>query len=513
SPLTSYYYNDMDVMAQYSSAVTPGKVILGIPYYGRKACVANATAEFQHPIGPVTSDTYMDAAGEATDPAVLPGSYAIHRDAKDPAGKMRWDTWYSTKFKCTRQLFWDDAVSLGYKYDLVNRAGLRGVGIWTLNYGGGSRELWSALGNHFGGWRASYDMSKAPTSWVAGQTQTFPVTVTNSGGATWPSTGHTRVELDLHFTTQSGGSAKAASWVSSRIFALPADLAPAAAVTLTVTLTAPSRTGALMLEAQMIKEHQFWFKQWMPVKTSVAAAVWSASYDMSQAPTGWTLLHSQTFPVTVINRGNTNWPSSGYYRVELDLHFTSQAGGSGKNASWLTSQVYSLPGDLAPGKSAVINVTLKAPPRIGSMFVEAEMIKEHQFWFKQYKAASVIAAPAGWSAAYDVTHIPSTWVAGKSQSFSVSVTNNGTLTWPSTGYTQVDLYVHFATSAGGAANRASWLVSKGVALPKNLAPGQSVTLTLTIAPPRSGSLVLELEMVKLHQFWFVQYAPVSVTVS
>jgi hypothetical protein len=249
------------------------------------------------------------------------------------------------------------------------------------------------------------------------------------------------------------------------------------------------------------------------VKASIAAAVWSAGYDLSQAPNGWTLLHGQTFPVTVINRGNTTWPASGYYRVELDLHFSSQAGGSGKNTYWLTSQVYPLPGDIAPGKSAVINVTLKAPPRIGPMFVEAEMVKEHQFWFRQYKAVSVIAAPSGWSAAYDVTHVPAAWVAGKSQTFSVSVTNNGTLAWPSTGYTQVDLYVHFATSAGGAANRASWLVSKGVTLPKTVAPGQSVTVSVTIAPPRAGSLVLELEMVKVHQFWFVQYAPVPVTVS
>ncbi len=513
SPLTSYYYNDTDVMAQYSSAVTPGKVILGIPYYGRKACVANATAEFQHPTGPATSDTYMDAAGEATDPAVRAGSYVIHRDAKDPAGKMRWDTWYSNTFKCTRELFWDDAVSLGYKYDLVNRAGLRGVGIWTLNYGGGSKELWSTLGNHFGGWRASYDMSKAPTSWVAGQTQTFPVTVTNAGGATWPSAGHTRVELDLHFATRAGGSAKAAYWVSSRIFPLPADLAPATSVTVNVTMTAPSRPGALVLEAQMIKEHQFWFKQWTPVKTSIAAAVWSAGYDMSQAPSGWTLLHGQTFPVTVLNRGNTTWPASGYSRVELDLHFSSRAGGSAKNAYWLTSQVYPLSADLAPGKSVVVNVMLKAPPRIGPMFVEAEMVKEHQFWFRQYRAVSVIAAPSGWSASYDVTHVPAAWVAGKSQTFSVSVTNSGTLSWPSTGHTQVDLYVHFATSAGGAAKQATWLVSKGVTLPRSVAPGQSVTVSVTIAPPRSGSLVLELEMVKLHQFWFVQYAAVPVTVS
>ncbi|MEA2628395.1 MAG: spore germination protein, partial [Chloroflexota bacterium] len=58
SPLTTYYYNDTTVMDQYSAAVTPGKVILGVPYYGRKACVAS-TNEYQHPVGAVSADTYL----------------------------------------------------------------------------------------------------------------------------------------------------------------------------------------------------------------------------------------------------------------------------------------------------------------------------------------------------------------------------------------------------------------------------------------------------------------------
>jgi len=513
SPLTNYYYNDTDVMAEYSAAATPAKVILGVPYYGRKACVGNGTAEYQHPTGPVTSDTYLNASQEATDPSVRPGSYVAHRDANDPAGKMRWDTWYSNTLGCWRQLFWDDTVSLGKKYDLVTHANLRGVGIWTLNYGGGAPELWSALATHYGGWKATYDMTKVPKSWVAGQSQTFPVTVTNAGGATWPSAGSTRVDLELHFTTKAGGSAKAAYWVSSKTFSLPADLPSGGSVTLNVTLAAPSKTGALILEAQMIKEHVFWFKQWASLNVSVVAAVWAASYDMSKAPTTWTLLQSQTFPVTVTNAGNTVWPSGGSYRVDLDLHFTSRIGGSASLAYWTTSEVYRLPGDLAPGKNAVVNVTVKAPPIAGFMYLEAEMVKEHQFWFKQYKPITVVAAPPGWSAAYITTNVPTSWVVGKSQTFTVSVTNNGTLTWPSTGYTKVDLHVHFATSAGGAANRANWVASTVVSLPKNVAPGQTVAVQVTIAPPRSGSLVLELEMFKEHQFWFLQYAPVAATVA
>jgi hypothetical protein len=87
--------------------------------------------------------------------------------------------------------------------------------------------------------------------------------------------------------------------------------------------------------------------------------------------------------VTVTNAGNSTWPSSGYHRVDLEFHFTTQTGGSAKRAFWLTNQAYSMPGALAPGHSVTLTVSVTAPPSTGSMFPEAEMIKEHQFWFHQ----------------------------------------------------------------------------------------------------------------------------------
>jgi spore germination protein YaaH len=194
APLTGYYYNDTSTASQYAAAVPAAKVILGVPYYGRKACVASATAN-QYPTGPVTADTYLDATGESSAPQVLAGSFASHRDANDPAGQERWDTWFNTSLNCTRELYWDDAVSLGLKYDLVNQDGLRGIGIWNLNYGGGAPELWSALATHFayvpglaGNLSACAGNASATVSWTAAPTQGGPVTsyqvTATPGGAT-----------------------------------------------------------------------------------------------------------------------------------------------------------------------------------------------------------------------------------------------------------------------------------------------------------------------------------------
>ena len=166
SPLTGYRYNDRAVMSQYVAAVPASKVILGVPYYGRKACVGSATIPNQYPTSSVVADSYLDASGEAAYYEVKPGSYAIHRDANS-AGMERWDTWYNTTLNCTRELYWDDAVSLGKKYDLVNADALRGVGIWNLNYGGGAPELWAALQSHFIGCAgASITMSPVSPQWT-----------------------------------------------------------------------------------------------------------------------------------------------------------------------------------------------------------------------------------------------------------------------------------------------------------------------------------------------------------
>ena len=152
---------------------------------------------------------------------------------------------------------------------------------------------------------------------------------------------------------------------------------------MSVKVTAPFKTGSLVLEALMIKEHQYWFQQWAPVNVTVAAAAWTATYNMAGAPASWTKSQSQSVTVTVTNAGNITWPSTGSYRVDLELHFATRTGGAVNRAYWLTNQAYSMPADLAPGSSVTMTVTVTAPASAGSFYLEAEMIKEHQFWFSQ----------------------------------------------------------------------------------------------------------------------------------
>jgi spore germination protein YaaH len=152
APLTAYHYNDTTSMSEYTAAAGASKVILGVPYYGRKECVANVTPTTAPPnaraiSGSVASDGYLDASTE--NGYSLNTNYHGHRDVHDAAGYERWDTWTSASAHCTREMYWDDVDSLGRKYDLVNRDGLRGVGIFALQYGGGAPELWQLLRTKF----------------------------------------------------------------------------------------------------------------------------------------------------------------------------------------------------------------------------------------------------------------------------------------------------------------------------------------------------------------------------
>ncbi len=183
APLSGYYYNDTSTASQYASVVGASKVLLGVPYYGRKACVGGGVPN-AYPTGSVTADTYLDASGESTDPAVSSGSYAVHRDANDPAGRERWDTWFNASLGCTRELYWDDVTSLGLKYDLVNRDGLRGVGIWNLNYGGGAPELWSTLISHFAGCQSVTATSTPRSPAAVGTSVTITAAALGCGSAT-----------------------------------------------------------------------------------------------------------------------------------------------------------------------------------------------------------------------------------------------------------------------------------------------------------------------------------------
>ena len=529
APLTGWTYNDTTSVAQYLTKAPASKVILGVPYFGYKWSTTGTQPYARAVSGSgALADTYAGVLDDFTCALQLTRSW-------DDTAASPWASWWSpaTGDPCAgnrnswRELYYDDATSLAKKYDLVNANNLRGTGMWALGYDGTSQDLWGVLSAKFTA-AAQYDVSGVPRNWAVNQAQTFTVRVTNSGNQPWPSGGDNPVRLSLHFATTAGGwPAQVRSgfkaWLTDQRVALPADLGPGQSVDLSVTATAPATTAPTVLEAQMVREGQFWFNQWAAQPVTVAPPTWIASYDMSQAPRTWAVNQSQTFPITLTNAGNQTWPAGGTMPVRLALHFATAAGGWPQQTgsyftAWRSDQRVSLPADLAPGQSVTLTVSAVAPTATGATVLEAEMVKEQQFWFSQWASVSIRLAAESWLAGYDMSAVPKTWQPGQTQTLTVKVTNTGNQAWPSAGSTPVHLSLHFATSSGGWPNQVAsyftaWQTDQRVSLPADLPPGQTVSLSATLTTPASGRApaVLEAEMVKEQQFWFGEWTAVSLS--
>jgi len=119
-----------------SAGASPGKLILGVPYYGYEwptiSLQLNAAAT-----GSAVTRTYPSAISRAaTYGRLWNASSMIPYFFTGPTGSYT-------------QCWYDDAESLGAKYDYVNERGIGGIGIWALGYDDERPELWQLLADRF----------------------------------------------------------------------------------------------------------------------------------------------------------------------------------------------------------------------------------------------------------------------------------------------------------------------------------------------------------------------------
>jgi spore germination protein YaaH len=113
------------------------KLVVGLPYYGHEW---QTTASTPHSaVIPGTCSTYFYTT--------LAGRASAYGALWDEESLTSWYSYYSDGFQ---QGWYDDAESLGLKYDIVTMAGMQGIGIWALGYDGDCTELWDQLEESFG---------------------------------------------------------------------------------------------------------------------------------------------------------------------------------------------------------------------------------------------------------------------------------------------------------------------------------------------------------------------------
>ncbi|HLF05984.1 MAG TPA: glycosyl hydrolase family 18 protein, partial [Thermoplasmata archaeon] len=112
------------------------KLLAGFPYYGYEWATAS------------------DQRGAATSGQGTAKTYNVAVAAAQQHGR-KWDTEWKTPWYAYQsgaqwyQGHYDDAESLGLKYDLALQRDVAGIGIWALGYDAGKNELWDKIREKF----------------------------------------------------------------------------------------------------------------------------------------------------------------------------------------------------------------------------------------------------------------------------------------------------------------------------------------------------------------------------
>ncbi len=146
APLGGPAYDLVDTILAFTDRVPPGKLILGIPYYGRAWSTVSgkprARTQTGAKYGWSTSVTYANAVA-------LAKQHRRQYDRRDASAWIAYKRRNCTKAHgCVtswREVYYDDAQSLRAKYDTINRYGLRGAGIWALGYDDTRPELYKVI--------------------------------------------------------------------------------------------------------------------------------------------------------------------------------------------------------------------------------------------------------------------------------------------------------------------------------------------------------------------------------
>jgi hypothetical protein len=150
SPLVGGGFNDTEALQQFTAAVPPSKVILGVPYYGYDwpTTDGSSTAQATGGESPL-SDSVIAASG--------------HPTYWDPTTQTAWTSyqvgtqWHETYF--------DDPTSLALKAQLADSFHIAGLGIWALGMDGNDPAMLAAL---LGSAPAAKDLQTGPTSTAPG---------------------------------------------------------------------------------------------------------------------------------------------------------------------------------------------------------------------------------------------------------------------------------------------------------------------------------------------------------
>ena len=346
---------------------------------------------------------------------------------------------------------------------------------------------------------AAYDATAVPARASFTAPILAAVKLTNTSSFAWPAGGTTPVHLSYHWTDASGATVV---WDGQRT-ALSADVPVGGTITVQATIAAPQTAGTYVLHLDLVQEGVAWFSGKGVATANVTVTVTSglgASYAPAAATASVVGLGASAFNITVTNTGTVSWPAGGATPVHLSYHWLDQLG----NVVVWDGARGALASDLAPGQSAVIALPVTSPAQTGPYILRLDLVQEGVTWFSSQGVAPrdlAINVTTGYGASYTVA-VPPQLLPGGRASVPVTVRNDGLVSWPAGGTSPVHIAAHIV-DAGGAT--VLWDGDRA-ALPADLAPGQSVTVSVPIAAPLGGgTYTVRVDAVREGIAWLSSY--------
>ena len=146
SPIEGPGIDVKETINDFLTKTPPNKIILGVPYYGYNWLVVDESPYSKRVEGSDENGFSESQSYEHVLSTILEVNPVLKWNEE---GKSPYFSYISPTTDHLRTVYYENAKSLKYKYDLVNEYNLGGVGIWALGYDGGYTELWNLLYESF----------------------------------------------------------------------------------------------------------------------------------------------------------------------------------------------------------------------------------------------------------------------------------------------------------------------------------------------------------------------------
>ena len=346
---------------------------------------------------------------------------------------------------------------------------------------------------------------KAPARVTVGQPVDIRLSLKNAGTAPLPDAGARRARVSYHVTDS---QARTTLWNGPRT-EIGKAVGPGETVELAAVARAPEQPGRYKLTFELVQEGVTWFTQrgspYLDVFVEVIAVDFKAHFSSTDANKTMATGLTYTVRPTIVNVGASTWPKSGFDPVRVGAHWLDA---SGAPVVWDAAHV-DLPKDVGPQESLTLPIEVTAPDRAGAYTLVVDMVQDGIGWFAEKGTLPaklpIAVAPPTFRAAI-AGALPARVQSGAVTSVTLTVRNDGPFAWPIDGDHPVHLAHHWRDAAG------NLLVWDGFRtdLPHEIQPGETVQLPVWFfAPRRSGTYVLEIDVVQEDITWFAERGSAS----